>query len=48
MSVDLMKTIMQDRFGPPETLQMVDAEKEIGWRVADLWRPLRSGRGAGG
>src|SRR6476619_738690 len=28
---DLMKAIVQDRFGPPDTLQLVDAEKpEIG------------------
>ena len=24
---DLMKAIVQDRFGPPDTLQLVDAEK---------------------
>ena len=28
---DLMKAIVQERFGPPDTLQLVDAEKpEIG------------------
>jgi D-arabinose 1-dehydrogenase-like Zn-dependent alcohol dehydrogenase len=28
---DLMKAVVQDRFGPPDTLELVDAEKpEIG------------------